>query len=49
MHTHTCKEEVDLRVLTAWVASEDVSSGLVVQEDKEGVGEGTEPPRRPAG
>lgn len=33
--------------LTAWVASEDISSGFIVQEDEEGVGEGTEPPSRP--
>lgn len=46
-HTHT--EEVDLKVLTAWVASENVSSGLVVQEDEQGVGEGAEPPGWPAG
>lgn len=30
--------------LTAWVASEDISSGFIVQENEEGVGEGTEPP-----
>lgn len=35
--------------LTAWVASEDISSGFVVQEDEQGVGEGTEPPTWPGG
>lgn len=35
--------------LTAWVASEDISSGFIVQEDEEGVGEGTEPPTGPEG
>lgn len=35
--------------LTAWVASEDVSSGFIVQEDEEGVGECTEPPTWPKG
>lgn len=35
--------------LTAWVASEDISSGFIVEEDEEGVGEGTEPPTWPTG
>lgn len=46
------KEEAKKRVrqgLTAWVASEDISSGFVVQEDEQGVGEGTEPPTWPGG
>lgn len=33
--------------LTAWVASEDISSGFIIQEDEEGVGERTEPPSWP--
>lgn len=33
--------------LTAWVASEDISSGFIVQEDEEGIREGTEPPTWP--
>lgn len=33
--------------LTAWVASEDISSAFIIQEDEEGVGEGTEPPAWP--
>lgn len=46
------EEEAKKRVrqgLTAWVASEDISSGFVVQEDEQGVGEGTEPPTWPGG
>lgn len=35
--------------LTAWVASEDISSGFIVQEDEEGVGERAEPPAWPKG
>lgn len=35
--------------LTAWVTSENISSGFVVQEDEQGVGEGTEPPTWPGG
>lgn len=35
--------------LTARVASEDISSGFIVQEDEEGVGERAEPPARPKG
>lgn len=35
--------------LTSWVASEDISSGFIVQEDEEGVGERAEPPARPKG
>lgn len=36
-------------VLTAWVASEDISSDFIIDEDEEGVGEGTEPPTGPDG
>lgn len=46
------KKEAKKRVrqgLTAWVASKDISSGFVVQEDEQGVGEGTEPPTWPGG
>lgn len=35
--------------LTAWVASEDISSGFIVEEDEEGVGERAEPPTWPTG
>ena len=38
-----------VKYLTAWVASEDISSGFIVQEDEEGVWEGTEPPTGPEG
>lgn len=50
--SNTKKKEAKKRIhqgLTAWVASEDISSGFVVQEDEQGVGEGTEPPTWPGG
>lgn len=38
------EKNVISEALTSWVASEDISSGFVVKEDEEGVGEATEPP-----
>ena len=33
--------------LTAWVASEDISSAFIVKEEDDGIGDSTEPPTKP--
>lgn len=33
--------------LTSWAASEDIFSDFIIDEDEEGVGNGTEPPHWP--
>lgn len=39
--------QVSEKTLTAWVASEDVPSDFIINEDDERVWEGAEPPRWP--